>query len=58
MEGDVAAFDAARGQRLQQRLVEMQSGGRRGDGAGVAWLISAGTLAAVVTLSFWLSLLR
>lgn len=29
-----------------------------GDGAGVAWLISAGTLAAVLTLSFWLSLLR
>lgn len=29
-----------------------------GDGPGVAWLISAGTLAAVVSLSFWLSLLR
>lgn len=27
-----------------------------GDGPGVAWLISVGTLAAMITLSFWISL--
>lgn len=26
-----------------------------GDGPGVAWLISVGTLAAMVTLSLWIS---
>ena len=36
VQGDVAELDAARAQRVQQRVVEMQAGGRRGDRAEFA----------------------
>jgi hypothetical protein len=36
MQGDVAELHATRAQRIQQRIVEMQSRGRRRDGADLA----------------------
>ncbi len=52
---DVAVIFAALPSASSAYILAMRMGG---DGPGVAWLISATTLLAVPTLTFWLGLLR
>ena len=52
---DVAVMFAALPSASSAYILAMRMGG---DGPGVAWLISATTLAAVATLTFWLGLLE
>jgi predicted permease len=55
MARDIAVTFAALPSASSAYILAMRMGG---DGAGVAWLISATTLGAVLSLSFWLNLLR
>ena len=56
VQGEVAETDAAPFQRVQQRVVEMQAGGRRGDGTDLACIYRLVTLvvvAARLALDIW-----